>query len=511
MHYEQMSHADLVSELQWLHASVPLVVFDSLGVITNLTSAAAELLGYSPDELRHRDFGSLLLEADRTPFAAHLASVRENGRPQVAEMLVEGKSNSVFVRLDSARSDHASSSGSVRSILTDISDRKQLEEQLHLSQRLEAMGRLAGGIAHDFNNLLMAMLGQSEVLLLRLGKTDPARAGVESIQKTIERAAALTQQLIAFSRKQVIAPKIVDINSTIAGMDTIFRRAINEDVDLVYVLRSDAAAVRVDPAQMSQVMLNLVVNARDAMPQGGRLMIETRNTTLDKSYAARHLNVKPGSYVCISVTDTGTGMTPETQKRIFEPFFTTKAERKGTGLGLATVYGIVEQSEGHITVSSEVGKGTTFDIYFPRVESAAPAQAVKPKVEAPRGSETILLIEDDDAVRAPVCEMLRLSGYTVLEARHGGEALLMCERHKGPIHLMLSDVVMPHISGRELAQRVAPIRPEMRVLFMSGHTDDSVIRHGVMNATMAFVQKPFTLDAIARKIRAVLDRDSAPA
>jgi PAS domain S-box-containing protein len=508
--YAHMSREDILGELESLHSAIPLLVFDAKGSVMSLTDAAAELFGQARNELLGLEFGRMVAVADVDRFSEHLKSVRESGKAQAIELLLNARRGAIHVRLDSTLAgEKHQSPGAVRSIASDVSERKHLEEQLLVTQRLEAMGRLAGGIAHDFNNILMAMLGQSEVLLLRLGKDDPARAGVESIQKTIDRAASLTKQLIAFSRKQVIAPKILGINSVIAGMDAILRRVISEDVDLVYILRSDVASVRVDPAQFEQVIMNLVVNGRDAMPRGGRLTIETCNATLDEGYAARHVNVTPGEYVRVSVSDTGAGIDAETQKRIFEPFFTTKPHGKGSGLGLATVYGIVEQSGGHIVVSSEVGRGTTFEIYLPRVREAVPTEAAKPQAEAPRGTETILVIEDDDTVREPVCEMLRLSGYTVLEARHGGEALLICERHKGAIHLMLSDVVMPQISGRELAQRVAPIRPEMRVLFMSGHTEDAILRHGVMNATMAFVQKPFTLEALGRKIRAVLDRGSA--
>jgi two-component system, cell cycle sensor histidine kinase and response regulator CckA len=504
--YEQMSRADMVAELKSLHSAIPLIVFDASGAVTNVTGAAIEMLGCDRRDIVGVDFSRFVAESDIARFAEHLKSVRESGKPHAAEIVLNASSGATHVRIDSAPANgEYQSEGAVRSVVCDVSERKQLEEQLLVTQRLEAMGRLAGGIAHDFNNILMAMLGQSEVLLLRLGTSDPMRDSVESIQKTIERAAMLTRQLIAFSRKQVIAPKVLAINSVIAGMDGILRRVISEDIDLVYILRSDVAPIRVDPAQIEQVIMNLVVNGRDAMLRGGRLTIETRNMTLDQSYAARHVNVTPGDYVRIAISDTGEGIDPETQKRIFEPFFTTKAHGKGSGLGLATVYGIVEQSGGHIVVSSTVGTGTTFEIYLPRVEDVAPAEIKKPRVEAPRGTETILVIEDEDSVREPVCDMLRLSGYTVLEARHGGEALLICERHKGTIDLMLSDVVMPQISGRELAQRVAPLRPEMRVLFMSGHTEDAVLRYGVMNATMAFVQKPFTLEALGRKLRAVLD------
>jgi CheY-like chemotaxis protein len=376
------------------------------------------------------------------------------------------------------------------------------------AQRMEAIGRLARGIAHDFYNMLMAILGHTELLLLRLGTNDPLRASIQTIQATAERAAALTRQLVTFSRRQVIAPKVLDLNEILTDMDKMLRRLIGEDVEIVYVLDQSLGACKIDPTQVEQVVMNLAVNARDAMPEGGRLTIRTANASLDARAAGMRVDAGPGDYVELVVADTGAGMDEATLGHIFEPFFTTKVQGKGTGLGLSTVYAIVQQNGGHADVRSEPGHGTAFTIRFPRVGEAAAAHAPAPLVDVPRGTETVLVCEDEDAVRDLVCEMLRMSGYTVIEARHGGEALLLCEQSREPIDLLLTDVVMPQMSGRQLAERLAPLQPDMKVLFMSGHTDDAVIRHGVKNAMMTFLQKPFTPVALARKVRAVLDAKS---
>lgn len=393
----------------------------------------------------------------------------------------------------------------LRTIVLDVTERKQLEDQLMHAQRMEAIGRLAGGIAHDFNNMLMAILGHTELSLLRLGPNDPLRASIQTIQDTGERAAALTRQLVTFSRKQVVAPRVLVLNGVVTDMNKMLRRLIGEDVEVVYTLDPDLWPVKIDPSQVEQVVMNLAVNARDAMPKGGRLTIRTENATLDEHQVRRHLGLAPGDYVALSVSDTGIGMTAETRERIFEPFFTTKVQGKGTGLGLSTVYAIATQNDGSIDVTSEIGRGTTFTLRFPRVEGEAVTERPVRRPDMPRGTETVLVVEDEDAVRDLVCQMLRMAGYTVLEARHGGEALLICEQSKEHIHLMVTDVVMPQMSGRQLAERLAPLQPDMKVLFMSGHTDDAVIRHGVKNAMMTFLQKPFTPVALAQKVRAILD------
>jgi two-component system cell cycle sensor histidine kinase/response regulator CckA len=391
-------------------------------------------------------------------------------------------------------------------LVQDITNRKNLEEQLRQAQKMEAVGRLAGGVAHDFNNLLTAILGHSELLLSYLAPDDRLRRDVEEIKKGGERGAALTRQLLAFSRKQILEPRVVNLNSIVGSMETMLRRLIGEDVQLITKTPHELGLVKCDPGQMEQIILNLAVNARDAMPRGGQLTIETANHELNEAYALKHVSVKPGRYVMLAVSDTGCGMDAETRSRMFEPFFTTKALGQGTGLGLSMVYGIVQQSEGNIDVHSEPGRGTAFRIYLPRIGVAAEhAETVKDVSTILTGSETILLVEDEEIVRTLVCSVLQAQGYNVLEADHGDEALRISESHLGPIHLMLTDIVMPEISGSELAGRLCPLRPEMRVLYMSGYIDDATVRHGVLEPGMAFLQKPFAPDILISKVRQVLD------
>jgi signal transduction histidine kinase len=383
---------------------------------------------------------------------------------------------------------------------------RRSEELLRHSQKMEAIGMLAGGVAHDFNNLLTAILGYSDLLLKRLDRENSLYRSAEEIKKAGERAASLTRQLLAFSRKQVLQPKIFNLNSVVADMDKLLRRLIGEDIDLVTCLDSDLGLIETDPGQIEQVILNLAVNARDAMPSGGKLTIETSNVELDQVYASGHAGVRPGPYVMIAVTDTGYGMDEETLSHIFEPFFTTKGVGRGTGLGLSTVYGIVKQSSGNVWVYSEPGNGTTFKVYLPRVQSYVrePLQD-EPLILPPQGSETILVVEDDEIVRKMTQEILSINGYSVLEAANSAEALLTCNKHPGPIQLMITDVVMPQMSGCELAEQVASIRPEMAVLYMSGYTGNALIHHGVLIDSNAFISKPFTPDSLAGKVRELLD------
>jgi signal transduction histidine kinase len=382
----------------------------------------------------------------------------------------------------------------------------QMQDQLTQARKMEAVGRLAGGIAHDFNNLLTVMVGRSQLLLRRLGAQDPVRADIELMEQTADRAAKLTRQLLAFSRKQVLQPAVLDLNAVVTNLAEMLCRLIGEDIALVTALDPALGHVKADPGQIEQIVINLAANARDAMCNGGRLTLETANAELDAAYAQHHVDVHPGPHVMLAVSDTGVGMTPETQARIFEPFFTTKGPGVGTGLGLATVYGIVKQSGGHIWVYSEPGRGTTFKIYLPRVEEAVTASAARRCLPEPAwGHETILLVEDEQAVRDLARDVLQAQGYTVLEAKHGRDALLISELYSRPIHLLLTDVVMPEMSGRELANRLAPLRPEMPVIYMSGYTDAAVVHHGVLDPGTIFLQKPFTPDALARKIRQVLD------
>jgi two-component system, cell cycle sensor histidine kinase and response regulator CckA len=365
-------------------------------------------------------------------------------------------------------------------------------------------------VAHDFNNLLSIILSYGDLLLGDMRPGEPMRDDVEQMRDAANRAAALTRQLLMFSRQQVLEPRVLDLNDILTGMDKILRRLLGADVDLATVPAPDLGPIRGDVNSLEQVIMNLAVNARDAMPTGGKVTVETANVVLDEAYARDHHGVRSGRYVMLAVSDTGTGMDAAIQARIFEPFFTTKEKGKGTGLGLSTVFGIVRQSDGNVWVYSEPGHGTTFKIFLPRVDAAL--DNVRTTASLPvtlRGSETILLVEDDDGVRAVVLAVLRRQGYQVHEARNGGEALLLCERIPGAIHLLLSDVVMPHMSGPEVASRLQRIRPDMKVLLMSGYTDDTVIRHGLIGSGVAYLQKPIIPDVLARKVRAVLSTDAA--
>jgi PAS domain S-box-containing protein len=392
-------------------------------------------------------------------------------------------------------------------LVEDITERKLLEAQLRQAQKMEAVGRLAGGIAHDFNNLLTAITGYADLALSDLREGDPMRQDMEEILRAAHRAAELTRQLLAFSRQQVLAPRVLDLNEVVQSVDKMLRRLVGEDVELLSVLAPGLGHVKADPGQLEQVIVNLAVNARDAMPTGGKLTIETADAEVAETRVRDLAAVPAGRYVMLAITDSGTGMDEETKARIFEPFFTTKEQGKGTGLGLATVYGIVKQSGGFIWLYSEPGHGTTFKIYLPRVEGAADALA--PPVgtaEVPRGTETVLIVEDEEAVRALAKTALTRKGYRVLEAANGGEALLRCESEQAPIHLLVTDVVMPGLGGADLAQRLAPLRPDMKVLFISGYADRAAARHGTIQPGAAYLEKPFSLEALARKVREVLDR-----
>jgi PAS domain S-box-containing protein len=393
----------------------------------------------------------------------------------------------------------------------DVTDVVRLEDQLRQSQKMEAIGHLAAGVAHDFNNLLTIIFGSAELLREMLPSTDPKSEMIPRILQAAERAAGLTRQLLAFSRQTVLEPRVLDLNVVVRENEKMLRPLIGEDVQLTVVLEPALKPVRIDPGQIAQVIMNLAVNARDAMPTGGKLMIETSNVQLDKAFAAAHPGVKPGHHVLLAVTDTGTGMTSEVQSQIFEPFFTIKGPGKGTGLGLATVYGIVKQSGGFIDVDSELGWGTAFKLYFPTTEEIVPPEkSLQDANPTAHGSETILVVEDEDAVRSLLCMVLQEAGYRVLEASRGAEAIRLFEQHSEPIQLVVTDVVMPEMGGRQMVQRLSELRPDLRVLYLSGYTDDAVVRHGVLQANVAFLQKPFTMATLTNKVRQVLDLPARP-
>jgi signal transduction histidine kinase/CheY-like chemotaxis protein len=380
------------------------------------------------------------------------------------------------------------------------------EEQLRQSQKLEAVGRLAGGLAHDFNNVLSVILSYTAILLKDSALNIEIASDLQEIKRAGERAADLTRQMLAFSRQQILEPKTLDLNEILKALRNMLTRVLGDDVEVNMLLAPNLANVNADPGQMEQVLMNLVVNARDAMPNGGKVTIETANVDLDDAYANEHLGVTPGPFVMIAVRDTGVGMDKAAQGRIFEPFFTTKEKGKGTGLGLSTVFGIVKQSGGSISVRSEPGAGTTFNIYLPRTDEKADwSPSLRTAAAAATGKETILLVEDEDQVRTVISEILKNAGFQVLEARSPGEALPICEQHPVTIHLLLTDVVMPGMNGRELAQQVVSMRPDINVVFMSGYTDDVMIHHGALDSRVTFLQKPITPDVLTRKLRQVLD------
>jgi two-component system, cell cycle sensor histidine kinase and response regulator CckA len=387
------------------------------------------------------------------------------------------------------------------------SERVRLQEQLQQAMKMEAVGRLAGGIAHDFNNLLTAITGHLELMRLDLAATDPVMPSVEAIGKAADSAAALTQQLLAFSRRQIIEPRVLNLNDLVAGLQRMATRLIGEDIAVETKLAPDLEAVKVDPGQFNQVLLNLVVNARDAMPDGGVLVIETSNVDLDEHYCSSHPYLKPGPFVRLAVSDTGCGMTEDVKQHLFEPFFTTKPKGKGTGLGLATIFGAVKQAGGAIEVYSEPDRGTTFKLYLPRVEAPAEKlirETLRPDI--PRGRETILLVEDEQIVRDVALAVLTRLGYRVLPAANGGEALMHAEKFDGHIDLLMTDVVMPGMNGRELAERLLQVHPGVRVLYTSGYTEDVIVHHGVVDEDLEFIGKPYSLAALAMKVRETLDR-----
>ena len=497
------------------NAKDAIYVHDLTGHYIMVNKAGEELIGYSRDEILQMRISDVVprhyLDQIHTRLKEKLAdhsltiyeceAIRKDGSRvpiEVSSRLIYENGVPVAVQ------------GSAR----DITERKRAEEalrasqlQLQQSQKLEAIGQLAGGVAHDFNNMLTAIMGYTDLSLRRVGLENPIRRNLEETKKAAERAASLVRQLLAFSRKQILEPKVLDLNEVVKDMQKMLTRLIGENIKLATRLETDLGSVKADPCQVEQIIVNLVVNARDAMPRGGRVTIETANISLDAQTAAKHVAVIPGEYVMLAVSDTGNGMDQETQARIFEPFFTTKEVGKGTGLGLSTVYGIVKQSGGNIWVYSEPGFGTVFKVYLPRIDDATANNIAKQAQEsnAPRGTETILLVEDEDVVRGLTRKILMQAGYNVLDARSGDEAIRLCATHAGPIDLLLTDVVMPEVSGKEVADRLLELRPSIHVLYMSGYTDEAIVQHGVLDANVKFIQKPFTWVGLTRKVREVLN------
>jgi len=478
--------------------------------------AMARMLGYSSEEIQGKNARILYQSGEEFErIGDAISTLGPKKRTSDIETRWVRKDGSAFdCRIRHALLDPESEDSMVLAVAEDISKQKKaekeketLEAQLNQAQKMEAIGVLAGGVAHDFNNLLTTIIGHADLALMDLQENTPAHYSVQQMRKAGQRAAALTRQLLAFSRKQTIEPKIINLNQILMESEKMLRRLIGEDIDFLTVYEQEPWHVYADPGQVDQIVMNLVVNARDAMPKGGKLTIETTNVELEEHYFREHgVKSAPGHYVMVAITDTGSGMDRETQSRIFEPFFTTKELGRGTGLGLSTVFGIVKQNKGHVWVYSEKGKGTTFKIYLPRSEKQG-LMVKKEELSSSQipGNETILLVEDDKALRDLAKRMLEGYGYTVLPARDGEEALKLENNHPDVIHLLLTDVVMPGMDGRALAGKLQSTRPNMKLLFMSGYTDNAIAHHGVLDKDLAFIQKPFSAESIARKIREVLD------
>jgi len=473
------------------------------GTILTWNCGASRIFKYDAEQIESKSLADLFAPESLDRLQSALETVDRNESVERYEgrgRTSEGRVIDVQVTLSPIRN-HAGASAIIR----DTTEQKRFQREFFVAQKMEAIGRLAGGIAHDFNNLLTAIIGYSQMSLARLHSQDPMRKDIEEVESAGQRAAALTGQLLAFSRKQVVQPQVLALNTVVTGLTKMLQRLIGEDIELETSLDPDAWHVKADRGQIEQIIMNLAVNSRDAMPEGGNLTIETSNVKLDEDYASGHIDASPGPYVMLAITDSGSGMDKETESRIFEPFFTTKEQGRGTGLGLSTVYGIVKQSGGSIGVYSEPGRGTTFKVYLPRVEESVDTKAGKLQDDCARGTETVLIIEDSDTVRKLARKLLQEDGYTVLEASSGDDGWQISEQHNGPIDLLLTDVVMPGTSGRDIAQRLTARRPRMRVLYMSGYTDDAIVRHRVLDSTAPFIQKPFTRDALIRRVREVLD------
>ncbi len=473
-----------------------------------VSPAVERVLGYRPEEVIGRKPSDFIHPDDQPLTQKILAELLEKpGATARVEFRLYHKDGSIRTCEGIGKNLlHDPAVGGIVESVRDITERRTLEAQLQQAQRLQAIGKLAGGIAHDFNNLLTTILGYCDLLLNQISAGSSFRRDVVEIRKAAGRATSLTQQLLAFARRQILEPKVIDLNTIIAEMHKMLCRLIREDIDLVTVLPPGLWRVRADPTQIEQILMNLVINARDAMPEGGKLTIETGNVILDEAYARRHAGVQPGPYVLLAVSDTGCGMDAQTLAQVFEPFFTTKQRGQGTGLGLATVYGIVKQSSGHIWAYSEPGRGTTMKIYLPRVD--APLTVIEDVPHSPpaiEASETILVVEDEEDVRNLIAEILGMKGYNLLLARHPAEAVDISRTHDGPIHLLITDVTLPEVDGRSLSEEIVQIRPSVRVLFISGYTENAIVHNGVLDEDVYFLQKPFAPEILLAKVREVLD------
>lgn len=489
------------------HSNDIITTIDENAVQTSISGPIEKIIGYAAEELE-RTSGFDLIHPDDRPAVMQIFmdALQEPGSSRRLEYRYRHKNGGwIWMETVGVNLLHDPAVRGIVLNIRDISERKRFQEQLQQAMKMEAIGRLAGGIAHDFNNLLTVISGHVDLARMDLAPADPILERLKKIGKAAQNASLLTRQLLAFSRRQMIEPKVISLNDLVGTLNKILARIIGEDIDIRTVLTMPLDSVKVDPGQFEQVLINLAVNARDAMPNGGRLVIETANMELDEHYCAGHTYVKPGRYVMLAVSDTGHGMTAEVKERLFEPFFTTKPKGQGTGLGLATIFGAVKQSKGSIEVYSEVGHGTTFRIYLPKFEGEAGKFAKdEPEACVPQGNETVLLVEDEASVRGLAQTILERLGYKVLCAVNGHDALQVMESHQGRVDLVITDIVMPGMNGRELAERLLRLYPEMKVLFTSGYTENVIMHHGVIEEKLNFIGKPYAVAALAQIVRRIL-------